>query len=121
MNTIVLVDDVAIANFIMKKMVSTVAPGAAIHDFTSPVKALESLDQLNPDLIFLDLNMPDMDGFQFLEAMKEKGMKYRVIVLSSSTSEIDKQQAAKYTNVVGYHTKPLEKEPLQKILAEFGN
>ena len=119
MKTIVLVDDVAIANFIMKKMVSTVSPGAMIYDFISSKSALDSLAQIKPDLIFLDLNMPDMDGFQFLNAMKDRNLHYKVIILSSSTSDIDKQQASVYKNVIGYHIKPLEKEPLQKILASL--
>jgi CheY-like chemotaxis protein len=119
MKNIVLVDDVAIANFIMKKMVSSVVPGATVKDFTDPLKAIDSLPEINPDIIFLDLNMPEMNGFEFLDAMKQKGMNYRVIILSSSTSDVDKNQAAGYANVVGYYVKPLEKEPLQKIIAEL--
>lgn len=119
MQTIVLVDDVPIANFIMKKLVTSVAPGATVLDFTDSIKALNSLAEINPDIIFLDLNMPDMDGFQFLEGMRERGLKHKVVILSSSSSEVDKKQATTYENVHGYYVKPLDKEPLEKILAEL--
>jgi len=102
-------------------MVSAVSPAAVTYDFTSPVAALDNLTNINPDLIFLDLNMPEMDGFQFLDAMKERDLDYKVVILSSSTSEVDMQQAAVYKNVTSYHIKPLQKEPLQKILAELDN
>lgn len=116
MQTIVLVDDVPIANFIMMKLLKSIVPEAAIHDFTSSVTALDNIATLNPDLIFLDLNMPDMDGFQFLDAMKERNLKHKVVIISSSTSEIDKNRAATYKNVKGYYIKPMEKEPLQQLL-----
>ncbi len=116
---ILLVDDADIANFIMKKLIAIVAPNATVIDFMDPRAAIDNISTLNPDLIFLDLNMPDMSGFAFLDTMKEKGLKNKVIILSSSTSEIDKKQAVKYKQVLGYYIKPLEKESLQKILSDL--
>lgn len=118
MKKIVLIDDVAIANFIMKKLISTVLPDAQVRDFTNSQTALDSIGEIGPDLIFLDLNMPDLNGFQFLDAMRENGLHYKVIILSSSTSDIDKQQAASYGNVVGYYVKPLDKTQLSVIFQE---
>ena len=50
-----IIDDVPIANFIMKKMLQKVAPDYQIFDFILPDLAINSVKELNPDLIFLDL------------------------------------------------------------------
>ena len=79
-----LVDDVAISNFIMKKMIEKVAPDYHVLDFTLPRQAINSLEELNPDLIFLDLNMPEIDGWEFLNLMNEKHFDNKVYILTSS-------------------------------------
>ncbi|HXH18560.1 MAG TPA: LytTR family DNA-binding domain-containing protein [Chitinophagales bacterium] len=45
-----------------------------VEDFTNPEKALANLDKLNPDLIFLDVQMPEMSGLDFLRAAKPRQM-----------------------------------------------
>lgn len=45
-----------------------------VAGFTNPVKAMNKLDELNPDLIFLDVQMPEMSGLDFLRAAKPKQM-----------------------------------------------
>jgi two-component system, NarL family, nitrate/nitrite response regulator NarL len=120
MKSIVLIDDIPVANFIMKKMISLLAQDTfTITDFTSSAEALENLPSIHPDLIFLDLNMPDMNGYEFLTALEERNINYPVIILSSSTSQVDKEKASGYKNVKGYFSKPLEKETLSKILSEL--
>jgi len=113
---IMLVDDVPIANFIMKKMIQKVAPHYQITDFESPDKAITSLEQLNPDLIFLDLNMPSINGWRFLELMDEHKLENKVYILTSSTSELDVQQSKQYKNVSGFLIKPLTIKNLPDIL-----
>ena len=65
MKKIMIVDDVEISNFIMKKMISKVSSGNEVFDYTLPEKALADIEKNNPDIIFLDLNMPDIDGWEF--------------------------------------------------------
>lgn len=107
MVTIMLVDDSSICNLLMKKVLSRLPIAIEIQDFTDPVVAFAQLPQLNPGLIFLDLNMPELDGWGFLEKMKEAGLTNRVIILSSSTSDRDRMRCDEFSNVLAYHTKPL--------------
>ncbi len=114
--TVMLVDDNMIANFIMKKVISNVDENLQVCDYTDSQKALTLLSEINPSLIFLDLNMPMMDGWQFLEGMMAQNMNNKVYILTSSTSELDRQRSANYTNVVSFLNKPLAEDKVAAIL-----
>ena len=111
-----LVDDNMINNLIMKKIISNVDKQVNVRDFTLPEEAFNSLPEVNPTVIFLDLNMPVMNGWQFLNKMTEKQWNYQVYILTSSTSELDRIRSSNYPNVAGYLHKPLTKEALTSIL-----
>ncbi len=116
MKKIMLVDDVEISNFIMRKMIEKVSADYEIYDYIYPSKAIADLNQINPDIIFLDLNMPGMDGWQFLEFMKENNVSLPVYILTSSTSELDLQKSQNYNNVRDFLIKPLNANKLKTIL-----
>lgn len=105
--SIMLVDDSSICNLIMRKVLARLPIPVTIHDFTDPQLALAQLPHLKPEVIFLDLNMPQMDGWGFLTRMNETGQIHRVIILTSSTSVLDRSRCAEFANVVAYYTKPL--------------
>ena len=71
-----------------------------------------------PDLILLDLNMPIMDGWEFLDAITEmeKASQIPIIVLTSSIIESDKERAMVYKIVKGYLLKPLVEENVPALL-----
>ena len=107
-----LVDDVDISNILLKKLISKIALTAQVFDFTQPEKAYISLQEINPDLIFLDLNMPLINGWQFLDKMKEDNHYNKVIIVTSSTSILDKEQSKNYSNIIDFFEKPVSKEKL---------
>ncbi|MCJ8164885.1 response regulator [Pontibacter sp. E15-1] len=116
MKKIMLVDDMEITNFITGSLIQMIDPAYAVHDYTEPMEALSEVATVQPDIIFLDLNMPEMDGWGFLDEMQQQGLGQKVYILTSSTSELDRQRAKQYANVAGYLVKPMEKDELAGIL-----
>jgi len=75
-----------------------------------------------PDIILLDLNMPVMDGFEFLKEFEKKSKcvnHTKIYILTSSTLEEDKVACMAHKSVKGYFDKPLLPEHLNKIVADF--
>lgn len=109
---IMLVDDQEISNFIMKKVIELTIPEASVVEFTKPSAALESIIAECPDIIFLDLNMPDMNGWQFLKQMENLSISNKVAIVTSSTSMEDMDASKSFQNVVDFLIKPINKEGL---------
>jgi len=115
MKKIYLVDDQPISNFITKKLIELEGFEGNIEDYTDPTRAFKSVAQDENALIFLDLNMPVMNGWEFLEAMKNKNIHHRIIILTSSTSKIDQDKAKEYPCVVKYMVKPMNKKKVAEL------
>lgn len=59
-------DSVSLLRIQLKKYCPQIG---AVHSFTSPLKALQDIELIKPDLVFLDIEMPELNGFQFLEKL----------------------------------------------------
>lgn len=117
--TVMLVDDKDISNFIMRKFIEIRRPDANIKEFTDPKSALESIPSVSPDIIFLDLNMPVMNGWQFLEEMKRSSLSHKVAILTSSTSNDDFEKSKEYGNVINFYVKPLNPDELARVFQDL--
>lgn len=124
-NNVLLVDDDAVSNFINEMTLHEMKISNFIHVSENGKEALHYLTQSlmeneeYPDLIFLDINMPVMDGFQFLEEFQRLPLNVRqsikVIMLTSSNATLDISKAKRY-NINGYIVKPLCKSKLEEFL-----
>lgn len=124
--TIFLIDDDKSWNFLHETAIKRVGFGMDIRSFEYPSAALTLLGDMAatdikslPEAIFLDINMPVLDGWDFLdEYEKLPGYvlnKCKVFVVSSSVKTSDRAKAGTYPSVAGFVSKPLEDEVLHKI------
>ena len=120
---IYLIDDDEIQNLINTRVISIAADHIAVKAFTSAESALSELKEntgTTPKMIFLDINMPKMNGWDFLEVYMQLENKVKVYMLSSSINNKDIQKSETYDVVNGFICKPLVVERLSEILKTEG-
>ena len=121
---ILLIDDDDIFNFVHKRIIERIETDAEVVVINSCRSALDYLSGAGvklPDFIFLDINMPEMNGFEFLDSAanlpEEIKSKMKVVFVTSSLNEADVVKAHSYTMVIGFQDKPLNAEVIGKLLA----
>ena len=129
-NSIMLIDDNEIDNLINQKMIEASGIAKTIYTHTGAksaiefIRNLEKLDaissQVLPEVVFLDIDMPLMDGFQFLdefEKLREDTKKHcKIVILTSSINPQDVNKSKNYTSVKKYLNKPLTQSALENIV-----
>ena len=123
---ILLIDDSEIDNYINKAIVLKSKFVTEVVVKTSGLKALNYLKGLEddpddfPDVIFLDIRMPEMDGFEFIEQYKnlskETKDKCRVFMLSSSINPKDVERSESYIEIEKHLAKPLAHHSMEELL-----
>lgn len=128
-NLVALVDDDEIANFIGQKVIESTRLAKQIKVFASSLEVLNFLKanssdpELLPEIILLDLNMPIMDGFEFLseyvmlKQFIEK--KIHIYIVSSSLSTIDHHRIKIISETPDFIIKPLTKQKFERIVEAF--
>lgn len=118
-----LIDDSEIDLFIHRRFLELCHFSRELMTYRSAESALDWLSNLDgetpPEIIFLDLNMPVVDGFSFLQqfiALPEKVTHHsRIVVLTSSNSVADREQVFLYKNVIKMITKPMKQADLDDL------
>jgi CheY-like chemotaxis protein len=126
--TVMLIDDNEIDNLINQKMIEAASVTENIYTHTGAKSAIEFLKNMEkldvaekvlPDVIFLDIDMPLMDGFQFLDEFEKltavAKKKCKIVMLTSSINPQDFNRSKKYDNVKLYLNKPLSHDSIMKL------
>ena len=130
-NAVMLIDDNEIDNLINQKIIESSSICNHIFTHTGGKSAIEFLKNaekiadaagnkgLMPEIIFLDIDMPLMDGFQFLDEFENLSENIKqhckIVMLTSSINSNDVKTSKRYSNVKEYINKPLTKESLKSL------
>jgi CheY-like chemotaxis protein len=125
MKNVLLVDDDDIFNFLNKKTIQKLGLASEIHTVVNGQDAINLINKyfqkslMIPDIILLDINMPIMDGFGFIEAFNKLSLpgieKVKIIIVSSSDNPDDIDRAKKL-GVSQFLTKPISHLQLMEAL-----
>ena len=127
---VMLVDDSDTDLFINETMIKYAHFSDNVISFTSSTKALDHLKSFNektpleeiPDIIFLDINMPLLNGFEFIKEYQHLAShikdKCNIVLLSSTFNVNDIQKGSENKDVVGLIAKPLTLEVLNEMMGK---
>lgn len=127
--TAMLIDDNEIDNIINAKMLESTGFARRVQIYTNGLSALEFFKNLErdkylnrdmiPDVVFLDINMPLMDSFQFLQEFgrldKSITKNCKIAILTTSINPSDKERSLNNERVMSFINKPLTKEGLDRL------
>jgi CheY-like chemotaxis protein len=117
-NEILLVDDDQFTNFLNEIIIKKVTPKSRIKVFEASQAALDYIIQNHQQiaLLFLDINMPILDGWEICKVLMEKGFNIPVAILSSSDDQKDLSKAASFPFIKKYLLKPLEPDEVSSFI-----
>lgn len=125
---VLLVDDDEVTNLMHRRRISRSGLAQRIDVATDGQAALDYLrhcveiNEKPPDLVLLDINMPRMNGFEFLDAFKclprEIRENQHIVMVTTSNLKRDKARAKTDKNVLGYETKPLSDMDFKRIVSQ---
>ncbi len=130
---VLLVDDDDTTNYLNKRLLKEMKVASEVKTLNNGQEALDYLHKACgsekdpaypcPDLIFLDIKMPVMDGFSFLDEYQKGGLDNEghviVLMLTSSASFYDLQRLKNYNKVKKHYSKALTKYDVKEIMAEY--
>jgi CheY-like chemotaxis protein len=123
---LLVIDDDDINLFIMRKTIEKTGYDVEMVSQTDGKMAVDYLNELKinnkpfPNLIFVDVNMPVMNGWEFLEVYEGQytDTQINMYMLSSSVYEVDLQKAKTFKSIRGFISKPLYVQQLSEIFEE---
>lgn len=127
LKTIWVIDDDPIYQIIVNKIIQKSELFSSVSSFTNGKDAIDALkktletNEMPPNIILLDINMPIMDGWEFMEEMvllkSQINDSIQIYIVSSSIALEDKSKAKNYSEIIAYLSKPVNANDLILIAA----
>jgi CheY-like chemotaxis protein len=114
---VLVVEDSEVDQFLVVTFLENFFKNVTVETANDGLKALELCNTHDYDLTFLDINMPSMGGFEFLNSLCQAKCDPKIIMLSSSLHDEEREKALSYSCVGAYIEKPLKEENLEVIEA----
>jgi CheY-like chemotaxis protein len=121
-----IIDDDQVYQLVMKRTIERTGLISSVLQFYDGQEAIDFFKEKQettgelPELILLDINMPFMNGWQFLDEFVKidfkKGYKFTIFIVSSSSTAEDVNKAKKYGAVSGYYVKPVTKAKFEELV-----
>lgn len=125
-HSICIIDDDMLYKLLLKKTISNLPVSVDVMCFSNGKEAFDAFSAIDidaselPDVILLDINMPIMDGWEFMasviELMPKLPKTISIYIASSSIANQDIEKAKLYKEISGYLVKPIDSETLYNIL-----
>lgn len=112
----IIIDDEIMARAIISELITSRTEHVVEAEFDSAIEAIKFLNKNKVDLIFLDIHMPDFNGFDFIDSLKHN---VKIVLITS-----DKEfaiTAFEYDNVVDYLVKPISEERFDKAIKKINS
>lgn len=116
--TAYVIDDDSTFCMITKINVRRINPNIEVEEFSNGQSALDKLKEEEPSILFLDINMSEINGWEFLDHFKEKPP-YPIYLISSSIDPGDIRKAEEHPYVEAYLEKPLDLEKLKMAFSDL--
>ncbi|GAB3331159.1 response regulator [Marivirga atlantica] len=128
---ICVIDDDDIYQFAVSRIIESAVETSSVMSFYDGEEALEYFESLNgnddpiPDIIFLDINMPRLNGFEFMEGYNKikhrLSKKSKVFMVSSSIDPADIQRSKEMDGIEDYVSKPLDSSLVTQIVSRLAS
>jgi len=119
MKNILIIDDCEADQFLSKFLIQKISPNVSISQAYDGIEALDLLEKMKeaPDVIFIDINMPRMNGYEFLKIYSQKyDNKPKIFILTSSNESVDQERSHKFECVESFITKPITNDLISQLL-----
>ena len=112
---ILICEDVFLNFFVLQKLINKLYPELVIVHAIDGLEGIKRFDEQHFDLVITDIEMPNMDGWEFIQSIQQKGYNSnKIVVISAQTEQMLSEEADKL-GVKKYYSKPLTPEIVKEI------
>lgn len=115
---IMVVDDSALIRMLASDTIKSIMPDCSIVESENGLEAVRKYAELQPEIVFMDIDMPMGDGFIGLNMIKDKHQNARIVMMTADQREEIREKAA-HLGAHGFLTKPFGREDIIGVLKEL--